>query len=259
MTSVNFDRAAGFYDQTRGMPAYIAGEMASLALELIGPGAHVLEIGVGTGRIAKPLLSHGLRLIGIDLSRKMMAHIRSDRPDAKLINGDIIRLPLKSTQFDAVIAVHILHLVSDWQIALAEARRMLRPGGALLLGRNDRASHSAPNVIGDMREHLRGFLDARGIRTRAIGAIEDEVRQALLASGARVEERRTQGWSTHMTLAADIDGVSNRLWSNLWSVPDDALADGVAELRRYAIQRFGSTDVAVEGEQHFVWQRFTWA
>lgn len=252
MSSVSFDRAASFYDQTRGMPASISDEVASLAIELIGQHACALEIGIGTGRIAKPLLACGVEVVGVDLSRAMMAHIQKDIPQAMLVNGDVTRLPLASATCDAVIAVHILHLVSDWRVALAEARRVLKPEGVLLLGRN----HHSPNEIGEMREHMHAFLEARGINSQRIGAIEEEVEAALAETHAQVEERQTRSWSTRVTLAQDIEGVEQRLWSNLWSVPDDALADAVAELRRYAVERFGSLNVEVESEQEFMWKRF---
>ena len=69
----------------------------------------------GHGRIAKPLLAAGVRITGIDLSRNMMNRLREtlgDLPAPALLNGDITRLPFASESFDAVIGVHILHLVA---------------------------------------------------------------------------------------------------------------------------------------------------
>ena len=105
MSSVSFDRAAGFYDQTRGFPPGVADEVAGLAMALLEGRANALEIGVGTGRIAKPLLARGVRIIGVDLSRAMMARIRRDVPQAMLVNGDVTRLPLAPATCDAVIAL----------------------------------------------------------------------------------------------------------------------------------------------------------
>lgn len=254
MTSVSFDRAAGFYDQTRGMPAHISDEIAALAIELIGADARALEIGVGTGRIAKPLLARGINLVGVDLSRVMMARIRQDVQSATLINGDITRLPLASALFDAVIAVHIFHLVGDWRVALAEARRVLRSNGVLLHGYNDRLS----SPIEDMRSFLRERLAAHGFPQTPVGAIEDDIEVALVESGAAMQERRTRTWSSPVTFAQEIEGVQQKLWSSLWRVPDDVLAAVVPEMRAYVLEHFGSLDAQVDAPQQFVWKRFGW-
>ncbi len=258
MNSISFDRAAGFYDQTRGMPPDATTQMASLAIDLIGPNAttRVVEIGVGTGRIAKPLIANDIRLVGVDVSRSMMSLVQQEMPNAKLINGDVTCLPLASACADAVIAVHILHLVHDWHATLAEARRIMRTDGVFLLGRN----RHLPNIIQNMRDYLYAFLDTRGVQMRRTGrvTIEDEVEAVLLASGAQVETVETPSWSKHITLAEDIRGIEQRLWSHLWSVSDDALADAVTALQRHALEHYGSLDVEVETQQTFVWKAFRW-
>ncbi len=257
MSIVSFDRATAFYDKTRGMPPVASDEMASIAIDLIGSHQRVVEIGVGTGRIAKPLIAKGMRVIGIDISREMMALVRQDTPTAALIQGDVMRLPLMSGSADAVIAVHILHLVSDRELVLAEAQRMLRPGGVFLLGRNRRL----PSVIQELRDHLNAFFGERGVGVPQAGrvALEEELEEVLCAAGARVDIRETQPWTTSITVTEDIRGIEQRLWSHLWSVPDDALADGVTELRRYAMERFGSLDVVVDAQQTFEWKAFRWS
>ena len=71
--SVIFDQAAGCYDRTRGLPPRIAARQTELlAAELAGTAGPVLEIGVGTGRIAVPLAEAGFRVLGVDLSAPML-------------------------------------------------------------------------------------------------------------------------------------------------------------------------------------------
>jgi len=71
--SVGFDRAAEYYDRTRGVPPDVAGaQTALLAGELPGRG-RVLEVGVGTGQIALPLAEAGVPMAGLDLSMPMVA------------------------------------------------------------------------------------------------------------------------------------------------------------------------------------------
>ena len=67
--NVVFDRAAGYYDQTRSLPPHEAAQLADALWQVLGVTAatHVLEIGIGTGRIAGPLVQRGLTMTGVDL------------------------------------------------------------------------------------------------------------------------------------------------------------------------------------------------
>jgi ubiquinone/menaquinone biosynthesis C-methylase UbiE len=59
--SVAFDRAAGYYDESRGLCPEVQELVADRIEEAAGPGARLLEVGVGTGRIALPLHRRGRR------------------------------------------------------------------------------------------------------------------------------------------------------------------------------------------------------
>jgi ubiquinone/menaquinone biosynthesis C-methylase UbiE len=67
--SVVFDRAASFYDETRGFPPGEERSIAALISRVghLGPDSRVFEIGIGTGRIALPLARHVRAVYGIDL------------------------------------------------------------------------------------------------------------------------------------------------------------------------------------------------
>src|SRR4028118_2035049 len=137
--SVVFDRAVAFYDRTRGLPPQAETSLAQVVGEDVplAAGSKVLEIGVGTGRIALPLTrQHRYRYTGIDLSRNMMDVLRAkvSSEQISLVQGDVARLPFLAGTFDAVVAVHIFHLISGWQQAMDEVARVLRTGGVLLHG-----------------------------------------------------------------------------------------------------------------------------
>ncbi|MEN9229874.1 MAG: class I SAM-dependent methyltransferase, partial [Thermostichus sp. DG02_5_bins_236] len=76
--SVCFDRAADFYDATRGFPAGVDEEIADAILTAVGATSetHFLEVGIGTGRIAWPLIRRGYSYVGIDISEQMLAQLR---------------------------------------------------------------------------------------------------------------------------------------------------------------------------------------
>lgn len=135
--SVSFDRAAGYYDRTRALPEEAAAAQTALLLDQLRttPG-RCLEIGVGTGRVALPLVRAGAHVVGLDLSPAMLAQLTAKAPGAlPLACADATRLPFRDDVFGAAIAAHVLHLVSDWRVAVAELQRVVRPGGLLLATR----------------------------------------------------------------------------------------------------------------------------
>lgn len=257
-TSVSFERAAGFYDQTRGFPPGVADVMADLAMTLLDGRLDALEIGVGTGRIAKPLLAQGLRLTGIDLSRAMMNRLREtlgNAPTPALIQGNIMRLPFSEGSFDAVVAVHILHLVSDWRAVLDEVQRVMRADGVLLLGNNSYRDNAAQVI----RQQLTDMMTQRNLGRIRVGAIEGEIEAELIRRGATAEVRETEPVRTYTTPREEIQLIQDRVWSSTWHIPDEVLSEIVAELRASALAAFGSLDEQIEVPQTFTWRRFVFA
>ncbi|MBC8098541.1 MAG: class I SAM-dependent methyltransferase, partial [Armatimonadetes bacterium] len=132
-SSIAFDQAASYYDDTRGFPPGIDREVGAFIANAGGLDANsqVLEIGIGTGRIALPLAAHVGGIVGVDLAIPMMQRLRHKRQAyagrIDLIQGDILQLPLADASFDAGLMVHILHLVPDPQQAVRELARVLKP------------------------------------------------------------------------------------------------------------------------------------
>lgn len=92
-------------------------------------GCRVLDLGCGKGRFATPLRRRGAEVVGIDLSAAMLGHATGiDRARASAR-----RLPFAAGAFDAVVAVEVLEHVGAVGPVLAEARRVLRPGGRLVI------------------------------------------------------------------------------------------------------------------------------
>src|ERR1700722_5659646 len=105
-----------------------------LAAELAGRQPCV-EIGVGTGRFALPLRAAGIAMAGTDISGAMLRRLAANAGGGSpfpLAQADATRLPFAAGTFGSVLAVHVLHLIPDWRVAVDEAVRVLRPGGALV-------------------------------------------------------------------------------------------------------------------------------
>ena len=141
-------------------------EAALLALLPAGPLGRMLDLGTGTGRLLEllaPRISSGL---GIDASRAMLALARArlSRPaDGGLDHctvrlGDIYRLGLPDGGFDLVTVQMVLHYAEDPPAVLAEAARVLRPGGRLVV--IDLAAHARADVMTRLAHRWPGFDDA---------------------------------------------------------------------------------------------------
>src|SRR3989454_4698861 len=110
---LSFDRVAAIYDETRSLaPRAMARVLAVLVDELRGK--RVLEVGVGTGRYAVPLQKSGIRVVGVDISRKMV-EFGLAKGLRDVVFADAARLPFVSGSFDVATTNHVLHLIPDWR------------------------------------------------------------------------------------------------------------------------------------------------
>jgi demethylmenaquinone methyltransferase / 2-methoxy-6-polyprenyl-1,4-benzoquinol methylase len=101
--------------------------VGSLALP---PGSTVLDLACGTGDLCRELASSGLLPLGIDLSYGMLAAARTPAP---LVQGDALRLPLRTAAVDGVTCGFALRNLAALEPFLAELARVLRPGGRIAL------------------------------------------------------------------------------------------------------------------------------
>ena len=106
-------------------------------LELAGhvTGRRILDAGCGSGPLFAALRDRGAIVTGIDASEGMLEQARRRLgADADLRVADLARpLPFPDCAFDDVVASLVLHYLEDWAPALAELRRVLTPGGRLLV------------------------------------------------------------------------------------------------------------------------------
>jgi len=240
-TSLSFDQAADFYDQTRPLFEATANVGIQALLDAAGKEARILEVGTGTGRISIPLLERGADLIGCDLSAKMLKRQQEKYPAACLAQSDAVFLPFPSYYFDAVLTVHVMHLIGPWREALHEFKRVLKEGGVLL---NVRTYESVgTSTRGAMRDHWRNWVDSQGVNTRHPGAQStEEVQDELKSMGARLKEVEAVRFSIPFTLRAELDRYASRLFSDTWSVPEAIYQASLDELRLWVEREYGDLD-----------------
>ncbi len=217
---VPFDRVAHEYDETRGGTAR-ATSAARAVVEHLPAGA-ALEIGVGTGIVAQALLAEApqlTQLAGVDISAPMLARAAARLPGC-VLRASALRLPFADGTFAGVLAVHVLHLVSSVPATVAEAARVLQPGGRLVV------VHARP-----VHEQDDELVEA----TRGLAALVGEprdspesVRAAAEASGLRcLLQTRAAPEITEHSPADLADLTERRSWSMLWDVDDQQWRDQV--------------------------------
>ena len=96
-------------------------------------GALVLDIGCGTGASAALARSRGLRAVGLDASEALLREARGEHPGLLFMGGAAEGLPLRDNLCDAVLCECVLSLSGEPDHAVAEFRRVLKPGGSLIL------------------------------------------------------------------------------------------------------------------------------
>lgn len=96
--------------------------------------AAVLDVGCGQGATVAHLTDdHGLRAVGVDASADRVAEASMMRPDLHFVVGRAESLPFPGASFDAVFCECVLSTLQTPESAVAEAARVLRPGGAYLV------------------------------------------------------------------------------------------------------------------------------
>ncbi len=159
-----FTENASRWDQIRGL--HVDESEVERALVAAFAGRQVrdlVDMGTGTGRVLQLLAPHIGQGIGIDLSRDMLAVARANLESAGLRHcmvrqGDITQLPLPAAAADAVTIHQVLHYAADPAAVVAEAARVLKPGGLLVIV--DFAPHDL-EALRDQHAHRRlGFSDS---------------------------------------------------------------------------------------------------
>ena len=212
-----------------------------------------LEIGIGTGRIALPLMAAGVRLVGIDISIEMLRRLRGKAGDAAppIAIADATALPFQDSTFGSAVAAHVLHLVSGWTRAVDEIVRVVRPGGVLV------ASRGATSGSGWQAAVRRRFFAEAGNpawppgmdRIAELDVEMSSRRASLIDLPELVNESQTS-----------IDSIISHLeagtWSACWTLDDATLKRAGAATRSWARRELGDLDEPRPARQGSVWRGY---
>ena len=251
--SIVFDRAVEYYDKTRALPAEVQAQVTEfLVAELQGRGL-VLELGVGTGRMALPVHAGAVSLVGADLSEPMMAKLVENAGGTApfpLVKADGLALPLPNDSVAAAYLCHVLHLIPRWEDVVGELVRVVAPGGVVLVDMGGQ-----PTEVG--REVMDAFSWFADMSTPRPGCNDvDALDRTFVALGARVRLAPPITFNVDFTIAAILNRYDGNQFSSTWSLTDEARSRAVAETRTWALERFGDLEATHSEEIAVQWRAY---
>jgi SAM-dependent methyltransferase len=254
-TSIAFDQAAEYYDDTRRLePATHRAVIERLVGELRGCG-RCLEVGVGTGRIALDLHRHGVEMAGVDLSAAMLRKLvekAGGRPPFPLAVADATALPVADRRVGAAVVCHVLHLIESWQRAVEELARVVRPGGVILF----ESATWADSAVSVASRHFWSVASPNGRPTRP-GLTELPALEAVLGElGFRMRPLPPVVERTERSLEQVIAGLEAGILSACWGLDEAVRRSAAAATREWARERYGSLDALHSQEQTISWRAF---
>jgi ubiquinone/menaquinone biosynthesis C-methylase UbiE len=226
--AAQFDQISEVYDATRDPLDGATVDGLSDVLRAAGVSS-ILEVGVGTGRVARPLLERGFAVAGIDASKGMLAKARA-KGLPRLVRGSGYRLPFADGTFDATLFVHVLHVLDDQRAALREATRVGRQGAYALVHPRGERGATGGRREDEPRWVLRTILEEQGFTMpprASPWAKEQDILTRLPPDSLRVlsESDVTE------SLRSRLDRLEKRGHRNLLTIPPEAMARAIATAR----------------------------
>ena len=239
LRSISFDRAATYYDATRGLTPGAMQKVVALLTEEIGGRGPCLEVGIGTGRIGLTLWEAGVDMAGVDLSPAMLATLIAKTggvPPFPLAVADATRLPFSDATFDVCLVCHVLHLIPEWRSSLGEMARVLRPGGRILVD-----AGSASQTEDERDQVMEEFARLAGYSNKRAGVEDaDEIDAEMRSLGAVVRLLPAVSDEKKGSLEELIHNLERGIYSMTWRADDRALRDAGEAVRPWARERFGN-------------------
>jgi ubiquinone/menaquinone biosynthesis C-methylase UbiE len=252
MPGISFDRAANYYDATRGLPAEVARDVTDVLVSELAGKELCLEIGVGTGRIALPLTERGVEMIGVDLAPAMLARLVANAGGNQpfpLVTADVTWLPLADGSVDAVLGSHVLHLIANWKSAVDEARRVLRPGGLLLVNFGGPKPTPWSKDCGEILARHGVFPRRPGVSGPDLVAdhLEGQVQQRTLPAIR---------FTIEASLAEDLEEWQNQILAWTWAYTAEQMQGACDEIRDAAASLGWALDQRVPIKETIQWWAF---
>ncbi len=216
MRRIPFNSVACIYDKTRSPPEHVMRQLLETLSSELSSYRTILDVGVGTGRFAKPLQDSGFEVVGIDIAKKMVS-MAEERGVSNLLLGDVCFLPFKDNSFDATVCIHVLHLISEWKTALQEICRVARSVMVSIF-------YVYKNPV---REAYNRLLKGYGYESRRLGKGEWELKNLVKPSRSVFVASYDTGVDKRL------EYLGQRAYSHQWEIPEDVNEKIVDELKSH--------------------------
>ncbi len=218
-SQVSFDRVAHRYDETRGLPADQMDPILDVLEKELADDRLVLEVGVGTGRFGWPLQARGVPLIGVDIAPRMLAQGR-EKGLKDVLLATALHLPFPPRTFDAVLSIHVLHLISDWRAALQEVARVSRRALYTVATYWDMAEGPYA-VYRETIESLGHSWGPRGLPERELPDTVPPSHRVVIGT-----------FQQEVELKEEIRRLDERVMSGQWDLPDEVHTEAMEAVRQ---------------------------
>jgi ubiquinone/menaquinone biosynthesis C-methylase UbiE len=244
--------AAALYERAR--PGYAHEAVTFIAHQLgIGPGTRVVDLGAGTGKLTRQLLSLGAEVIAVEPLHGMRSALSRAVPGVQILEGRAEYVPLPDAGIDAIVAGQAWHWF-DGPRALAEASRLLKPGGGMALLWNEYDKRAA--WMEEYSEIRRRAATRAGAKPPSHTG--DDWRRAFAGNHDWTPIQKRE--FTHQAEATREEFVNRVFSSSVFAVlPQDEKEDVTSEILAMLGRAFGTRDqehIAIPYTTEVFWSRF---
>ncbi|TDW18056.1 methyltransferase domain-containing protein [Kribbella kalugense] len=206
---------------------------ASYRLLRLKRGATCVDVGCGAGYAVAELARKGLKVTGIDADPEAVEAARERAPGAMFHVAHSDDLPLEDESMDGYRAMRLFHLLEDSVPTIAEARRVLRPGGRIVVGGRDYGFVMITSSDQDLTDVIRLGLESHTVSPRAVRDLRDVLLDAKFHDVEVVVH--TEVVTDHKQMTTQLKAAANAAVEKALITKEDAdgwLAEQAARARR---------------------------
>ena len=231
------------YNDINRIPEEAAHRLGEAVAAIAGDGARIADLGGGAGRISVPVAACA-RTVAVDIEPQMLKASQALAAERGIVMGHaaatLLQLPFAAASFDAVLIANVLHQVERWRDALAEAARVLKPGGALIIGRDILDENSC---AGRLRRQSRAITSELAPEMRPTDAAGPALLEQIAGMGGRPEAPVTAcAWTETLSPRKVLQRMASRTHNETWSLEDRQLAALMARIEPWAASNFENLD-----------------
>ncbi len=249
---MSYQDIAKKYNKINQIPIDAASRLGAAVAACAGSGSRIVDLGGGAGRISVPVAAHS-DLIAVDLEPEMLKAskaLAAERGVAMRFSvADVLHLPFADGFFDAALITNVLHQVARWRDALAEAVRVLKGGGVLIIGRDilDEAS-----CAGRLRSQSRAITGELAPEMRPTDAAGPALFRQLAEMGGQPGAPLTAcAWTEALSPRQILRRMGDRTHNETWSLNDEQLSGLMMRIEPWAEAEFADLDAVEEVRWEF--------